>query len=394
MCTEAKRSALFSRASFLAAATTAAAPIFWHDNALASPPRHPELATRHPEPVEGLPLPPVPAGLNAANLRAAKIAQASPFIRARYAQVLQLVQSMGDAKLRENVLELIEDPRPRYAARYFTSEERTALRDRLAREGFVKPDAPISGIFPPGTEVVAYEHPPKAAVKVVQPFWSAPGSDLNSHHSYPGGLLVHELFNSTMAANFEHTYDAIYFDNGRRVNRDVVIAAALYHDIMKTVVFQFNDDGTLTDELSIGETGGHHCLSGAEAIARGHDARFVTVLLSAHAAPSLGDEAKVVTWCRAAAMIAGVDPVEYGLVKKTADGYALAALPPIETFVNNLSDHDFYVTIPAVREVVPRLHAINPSLWYRHEILANKSAVALYQALATGGESAFRKALQ
>ncbi|HKU68566.1 MAG TPA: HDIG domain-containing protein, partial [Candidatus Baltobacteraceae bacterium] len=212
-------------------------------------------------------------------------------------------------------------------------------------------------------------------------------------HSYPGGLLLHELFNSTMAANFERTYDAIYFDRASRVNRDVVIAAALYHDIMKTVVFQFNEDGTLLDELSIGDTGAHHCLSGAEAIARGHDARFVTVLLSAHAAPSLGDEQKVVTWCRAAAAIAGVDPVEFGLVKKTADGYDLAALPPAETFVSHLSDHDFVLTIPAVREVAPRLAAIDPSLWYRHEVLARHSAVALYQTLATSGEAAFRNAV-
>ncbi len=290
---------------------------------------------------------------------------------------------MGDAKLRTDVQRLIDDPAPRYAAKYPTAESRTALRDALARAGFVKADAPVSGIFPPNT----------ANPGIVQPFWSAPGSDLNSHHSYPGGLLMHELFNATLAANMEHTYDALYFDGAHRVNRDVVIAAALYHDIMKTVVFQFNADGTLTEELSIGDTGGHHCLSGAEAIVRGHDARFVTVLLSAHAAPSLGDEQKVVTWCRAAAMIAGVDPVEYGLVKKTADGYALATLPPMETFVNNLSDHDFYLTIQAVRAVVPFVHAVNPSLWYRHKVLSRTSAIALYQALAQGGEPAFRRAL-
>ena len=356
---------VFTRASFLAAATAAAAPVFAVSRADAA----------------GHALPQVPNGLTPANAKAAHIAHASPFVQQRYRAVLDLVHSMGNARLREDVQRLIDDPAPRYARKYPTPQSRQALRDALAREGFIKAGDPISGIFPPGTQTG----------KIVQPFWSAPGSDLNSHHSYPGGLLVHELFNSTMAANFERTYDAIYFDGASRVNRDVVIAAALYHDIMKTVVFQFNDDGTLLPELSIGETGGHHCLSGAEAIARGHDARFVTVLLSAHAAPSLGDEQKVVTWCRAAAMIAGVDPVEFGLVKKTADGYVLAAIPPAETFVNHLSDHDYVLTIPAVREVVPRLHAINPSLWYRHEVLARTSAVALYQTLATRGEDAFRK---
>ncbi len=368
MCVEVKRGAVLSRASFLAAAGAAAAPIF------ASPPASAATA----------PLPPIPGGLRAGNARAATIARESAFVQAKYAAVLHLVQTIGDARLRTQVQQLLEDPAPRYARKYPTPESRALLRDALAREGFVAADAPVSGIFPPGTQTGG----------IIQPFWSAAGSDLNSHHSYPGGLLIHELFNATMAANFQRTYDALYFEDAARVNRDVVVAAALYHDITKTVVFQFNDNGTLLPELSIGETGGHHCLSGAEAIARGHDARFVTVLLSAHAAPSLGDERKVVTWCRASALIAGVDPVEFGLVKKTADGYALAALPPIETFVSHLSDHDYVLTIPAVREVVPRLRAIDASLWFRHEVLAKKSAVALYQTLATEGEAAFRAALQ
>lgn len=328
-------------------------------------------------------MPPIPAGLTAGNLRAAQIARESQFVRAKYGALLDIIASIGDARLRASARELIEDPAPRYARKYPTQESREQLRVTLSRDGFIKADAPVAGIFPPNTERAG----------VVQPFWSAPGSELTSHHSYPGGLLVHELFNSSTAANLAHTYDALYFGSDAKVDRDTVITAALYHDVMKTVVFQFNDDGTLLPELSIGDTGGHHCLSAAEAIVRGGDARFVTVLLSAHAAPSLGDEQKVVTWCRAAALIAGVDPVAFGLVKKTADGYALAALPPAEAFVSHLSDHDFVLTIPAVREVAPRLRAINSSLWFRHEVLARASAVALYQTLATQGEDAFRRAV-
>jgi hypothetical protein len=348
----------------MAAAAAAAAPIFF------------EPATASSKPVA------IPSELSAGNGRAAKIALESPFVQRQLAAARELARSIGDAHLRADIVDLLEHPVPQYARKYPTVESRTALRDMLAREGFVKPDAPVDGVFPRGTE-----HP-----RVVQPFWSAPGSAIDSHHSYPGGLLAHELFNSRMAANFEQTYDALYFDGRKSVDRDLVIAAAFYHDVMKTVVFQYNDDGTLTPELDIAGTGGHHCLSGAEAIVRGRDARFVTVLLSAHAAPSLGDEAKVVNWCRAAALIAGVDPVEYGLVKKTAGGYALAALAPIEAFVSHLSDHDYVLTIPAVREVVPQLQKLNPSPWFRHEVLSRTSAVALYRDL-TQGEDAFRRAV-
>lgn len=347
-------SSVFSRSSFLAIASAAAM------TAAAAADPAPPLS--------------VPQGLTPGNARAARIASASPFVRRCFAAAGTLARSIGDAKLRASVLDLLERPAPRYAQRYRNADARAALRDTLAREGLIDRAEPVNTLFPPGTNGDA----------PVQAFWSAPGSDLSSHHSYPGGLLVHEFANASFAANFDRTYDAIYFGAARTLDRDAVVAAAFYHDIMKTVVFQFNDDGTLLGEGHIARTGAHHCLSGAEAIIRGHDARFVTILLSAHAAPSLGDEAKVVQWCRAAAMIAGVDPVEYGLVSRTAQGYALAALPPVEAFVSYLSDHDFVLTIPAVRALAPEIAKIDPSLWFRHETFATHSAVALYEALIAG----------
>ncbi|HEX5274907.1 MAG TPA: hypothetical protein VFW34_06500 [Candidatus Rubrimentiphilum sp.] len=356
-----------SRGWFLAAAGAAALPL------LAAP-------------ASGAELPAVPDGLAAGNARAATIARGSEFIQKQYAGAMHRAGSIANSRIRADVLGILTDPAPRYARKYPTAASRTALRDALARQGFVKPGDPVSGIFPPGTERAG----------IVQPFWSAAGSAYDSHHSYPGGLLVHEFFNASMAEHFAKTYDAIYFGGGATVDRDIAIAAAFYHDIMKTVVFQFNDDGTLLPELTIAGTGGHHCLSGAEAIVRGHDARFVTVLLSAHAAPSLGDEAKVAQWCRASAAIAGVDPVEYGLVDRNG---ALAALPSIECFVNFLSDHDYVLSVEAVQRVSPLIEALATppgdaeKRWWRHRVLSNASAIALYEA-ATRGEDVFEQAVR
>lgn len=366
MCVNDTRPALLSRASFMVAAGAAAAPV-----SVLAP------LTARAQRVS------IPTQLSPGNTRAASIAAKSPFVQRQLAAAHALAGTISDSKLRSEIESLLGHRAPLYPRKYATSESRVALREALEREGFVKPDAPISGIFPPGVD----------SEQSVQPFWSAPGSAIDSHHSYPGGLLVHELFNSRMAANFEQTYDALYFEGRNAVDRDMVIAAAFYHDVMKTVVFQYNEDGTLLPEFEIAGTGGHHCLSGAEAIVSGHDARFVTVLLSAHAAPSLGDEAKVVSWCRASAMIAGVDPVEYGLVKKTPDGYALAHPATIEAFVSHLSDHDYVLSIPAVRYVVPQLQKIDSSPWFRHEVLARTSAIALYREL-NRGEEAFRRAVR
>ncbi len=337
-------------------------------------------------PASAAELPATPNGLSAGNARAALIARGSKFIQTHYAGAMHLARSIANSRIRADVLGILADPVPMYARKYPTAESRLALRDALAGQGFIKPGDPVSGIFPPGTERAG----------VVQPFWSAAGSAYDSHHSYPGGLLVHELFNASMAEHFAKTYDAIYFGGRPTVDRDVAIAAAFYHDMMKTAVFQFNEDGTLLPELAIAGTGGHHCLSGAEALVRGHDARFVTVLLSAHAAPSLGDEVKVAQWCRASAMIAGVDPVEYGLLDRQGN---LAAFPPLEAFVNFLSDHDYVLSVHAVQAITPRLTALGPGAgspegrWWRHRVLSNASAIALYEA-ATRGEAVFEDAVR
>ena len=122
----------------------------------------------------------------------------------------------------------MRDTRPHYQRRYPTAESRVALRDAFAREEFVAPDAPVEEVFPPvGPDGIA------------QPFWSAPGSAADSHHAYPGGLCAHELFNARVGEQYAQTYAELYFGGRPEVDRDLCVAAALYHDIMKTVVFQY-----------------------------------------------------------------------------------------------------------------------------------------------------------
>ena len=344
-----------------------------------------------------VPLPEPRLPLSRGNAAAASLARGSNLVAATYSRVEALATSVEDRTLRAALLDLVRNPRALYADKHPTPAARTAVRDALARAGFVTPDAPVRGIFPPGTE-------PESTL-AVQPFWAAPGSGEGSHHDYPGGLALHESFNASIAEGIAGQYDAHYFGGRRTVSRDAVIAAALYHDVMKTVVFGWNDDGTVFDELQIAGTGGHHVLSAAEAIARAHDARFVTILLSAHAAPSLGDEAKVASWCRAAAIVAGVDPVAYGLVRREGSGYALAADPaPLEAFVNYLSDHDYVVSVHAMHVVGARLQErwsrqtaltrLAPSFpWYRAMVLTRTSAIALYDTLARNGAAAFDRAV-
>ncbi len=390
MCVADGRAGFFSRPAFLGLLAAAAAPLAAGASGLE--------AAAAAERVAAVALPEPRGPLGRGNAAAAELARRSPLAAATYARVEALAASIEARDLRESVLDLLRGGRAAYADRHPDAAARGAVRDALARAGFVAADAPVRGIFPPDTE--------PGAPTVPQPFWAAPGSADGSHHAYPGGLAMHESFNAALAVGCAQTYDAHYFGGRPTVSRDTLIAAALYHDIMKTVVFAWNDDGTLLAELTIAGTGGHHVLSGAEAIARGRDARFVTTLLSAHAAPSLGDEVKVVAWCRAAAIVAGVDPVAYGLVRREGAGYVLAADPvPLEAFVSHLSDHDYVVSVHAAHVVAPRLEqrwerspalaALAPTAaWYRAALLSRTSELALYDALARGGSEAFERALR
>jgi hypothetical protein len=372
MCVDPRRGALPSRTTFLGS--------FVAGSVFASAAFAVAGSSARADAASPVALPDPPTGMTPANARAAAIAASSPFVTATYARLHGLANSIADPELRANVAELLADPKPTFAARYASDESRRALLDVCIGAGFVAAGAPLATLFPANTD----------GNSAPQPFWSAAGSYNGSHHAYPGGLAVHECFNATMATEFASTYDATYFGGTQTIDRDIAIGAALYHDVMKTIVFQWNDDGSLFAEGTIGETGAHHVLSGAEAIARGRSPRFVIALLSAHAAPSLGDEAKVVTWCRAAALIAGVDPVTYGLLRH--DGSHLRLAPDfvsIEAFVNHLSDHDYVLSVHAMQTVLPELARHGADRWYTNDVLAKRSAIALYGILSTGGRPAF-----
>ena len=226
-------------------------------------------------------------------------------------------------------------------------------------------------------------------------FYAAPGSTTGSHHSYPGGLSVHEAYNQQSSINFATSYRAEYgqlnaaglpVDRTRenpstadvRINQDVILAAPAWHDWAKRTVMQWNADGSEFTELNFGgagttdnygaagdsRTGGHHIIGIAETMARGLSPILVITQASAHSAPTLGNEYKVVNWLRAGAIIARVDPIAKGYLTIDASGHY--RLPPlgelgaidllsmgqsnllIEYQIHNLSDADFANSIPAI----------------------------------------------
>jgi len=217
-----------------------------------------------------------------------------------------------------------------------------------------------------------------------------------SHHAYPGGLPVHEAFNNLSNLSFANNYRLIYGQTNRNglpvinpehklhsdiyISDDLLIAAPIWHDWAKSIVFQWHTDGTEFSELNFGgngktdsygalgdsKTASHHIISLAEAMKRRLSPEFVITQACAHSAPTLGNEYKVVNWLRAAAIMAQIDPVAQGYLFFDYQNHL--RLPSVrrlgsinltesnssptnllaEYALHNLSDADFVVTIPAI----------------------------------------------
>jgi hypothetical protein len=220
------------------------------------------------------------------------------------------------------------------------------------------------------------------------------------------------------------------------ISLDDTVAAPLWHDWGKMMVFQWNADGSEFNELSFGgagltddygktgdsRTGGHHIIGLAESMARGLPPFFIITQAAAHSAPTLGNEYKVVNWLRAAALIARVDPVKAGYLITDASGNLRLPPPPataggvnllaagqtnilLEYEVHNLSDADFVYSIPAITESEAILSALAPSYGYniadttdyntkyRNPVLSTISGERLLVLYTTRGLNAVRAQL-
>ena len=296
----------------------------------------------------------------AGNAAAIQIAKNSPLVNSAYNFILNQVDQLQGDSLRVQTYDAIANPDTCILHRAnLTLARKQAIVQELLAAGLLNknddatfPGGLLAGVFPPvlkdGT----------ACPQLPQRFWSAPGSSFGSHHSYPGGLPVHESNNDTADINLAEEYRNVYGQSNDAglatikksgilnptpesgspsvlyIDQDIILGAPLWHDWAKSIVFQWNADGTEFQELSIGgngvtddygqpgnaETGGHHILSIAESMKRGFSPAFVITQACAHSAPTSGNEFKVVNWLRAAAIIDGIDPVKKGFLTKDSSG--------------------------------------------------------------------------
>ena len=403
-----------------------------------------------------------PSAPGAGNARAGQIAASSPLVQSAYLYIGEQILRLSDGNLRAQSLDAIVNPNTCVMHRAnLQLVDRQAIVAKLLAAGLLNPaddltfpGGLITGVFPP----VANDN--SACPHLPQPFYSAPGSSFGGHHSYPGGLPVHESNNETADIDLASEYSHVYGQTAANglpfidaagiasptpqkvqpapyISSDLIIGAPLWHDWAKSIVFQWNADGSEFPELSIGgagasiddygaagdaRTGGHHILSIAESMKRGFSPAFIITQASAHSAPTSGNEFKVVNWIHAAAIVAQQDPIAKGYLVKDAKGnYRLPALRSTgevdliaagqtniltEYQLHNLSDADFTFSGPAVAADQLVLAQLASTFGYdptavsvynqkfRNVVLSNFSAERLYTVYQTTGLDGVKAEIQ
>ena len=352
----------------------------------------------------------------AGNQAAQQLANRSSLVSSAMALITQRIGQIGDATLRNATFDAVTNPLTCLAHRArLTEKSKAELLQELLAQGLVDPAD--EGMFPGGLKAGVY--PPvtdegDACPHLPQPYLAAPGSFFGGHHSYPGGLAVHSVVNLSSSLSLADNYRKIFGGtaaNGLAVigdgppaagksaiaiDQDLIIAAPVWHDWAKTIVFQWNEDGTEFAELFFGgngktdnygaagnsKTGAHHIIGLAESMARKQSPAFVVTQASSHVAPGRGDEFKVVNWIRAASVIARQDPVVAGYLTKDARGrlrlpvlrnqgsFDLQRSLPnqsnllVEYALHNLSDADNVFAAPAVVQAQQLLAMLAPKFGY------------------------------
>src|SRR6266478_7824187 len=149
------------------------------------------------------------------NAAAIALAKKSPIVQSAYQFLLSQAARIQDATLRKQTLDALGEPCIRHRAN-LSEAQKDSIVATLVSQGLVNPTnaATITGgvkagIFPPVL------NDSSACPKLPQAFFSAPGSaSIVGHHSYPGGLVVHESNNDVADVHLADQYRQVYGHSG------------------------------------------------------------------------------------------------------------------------------------------------------------------------------------
>ena len=101
---------------------------------------------------------------------------------------------------------------------------------------------------------------------------------LSHHHCYPGGFIEHVVSTANLALALCDSVEKVYHG---KVNRDLVIAGVLLHDIFKPITYRVNEDGSYSS-TSLADYMDHLSLVISELVRRGFPLELIHVVSAHH----------------------------------------------------------------------------------------------------------------
>ncbi|SMC23666.1 hypothetical protein SAMN02746041_01798 [Desulfacinum hydrothermale DSM 13146] len=322
-----------------------------------------------------------------------EMAKRSEIVMQSWDFLRQAVSEIRNDSLRQAVFQILNNPAPTFTEALSSEKDRKEVYAQLQTQGAVDQIAFDQFLAP-------VDDPRKSP----WPFLAGPGSGYQSHHAYPGGLVTHTALNTKVSLSLWEHYKTVY---GFHLDRDVVIASQVLHDLHKPWVFQWQPNGESRTERKLAGTGEHHVYSIAESLHRGLPVEVCVAQACAHNHPGFPkDEEAPVRWLKAAATLTGKDPVKTGLLD--SDGRTLPVPRRMENFVCHLGDHDWVLTVPAAKWVIEEMKQIAVKDYgmseadlkgsrfnqLRNYVFSQASIMGLYHVLSTRGAEALSHTVQ
>lgn len=275
-----------------------------------------------------------------------QMARASRIVSAAYNELLQVAASLENQQYRELMTECISSPKVAFLELYPTEQDRSRIFDEMVKLGFFNKEDDAEHVFPAGN-------------MTPQTYLTAPSSHNDFYNAHPGGLAVTVAYNIRMGEAYTNNYRQMF---GLPINRDLPSAALCVHEYPKVWLYQWQKDGSWLEEprTVYDDTWHAHCIYvTAELMYRRYDSRIVMAMAAAHQLSALNasmdGRAVVCDWVgldrvshfiQAAAVLAQVDPVDYGLLERKG-GKLVLAPQPAEQWVTHLADMNWPYTMGA-----------------------------------------------
>jgi 7,8-dihydroneopterin 2',3'-cyclic phosphate phosphodiesterase len=101
---------------------------------------------------------------------------------------------------------------------------------------------------------------------------------LSHHHSYPGGYVEHVVSTANIASALCNSVERVYHG---KVNRDLVLAGVLLHDVFKPVTYVVSENGSY-DSTRLADYLDHLSLATSELVRRGFPLELIHIVAAHH----------------------------------------------------------------------------------------------------------------